>query len=188
MKQFKFAAIIFLSLIMLGSFVPSYVFATAETLTSTRGVAGFPVYGRGQAGNLKSTYGVYAVTAAVEAGDVFQLARVPRGATVVGGRFYMGDMDGGTAPDATLDIDIGWATAGTNGPDPDGLLNGGTIHGDAVVGVKPESGTSMPFGGVLIISGSKTFTEETALIATVNTAAATFAAATMGIVVDYTMD
>jgi len=166
---------------------PSLVFATAETLVGTRGVAGFPVYGQGQAGNMKVAYGTYDVAAAVEDGDIFQLCRIPPNATVIGGRFYADDLDV-TVGTAALDMDIGWAANGVDAADADGLLNAGTLSGDAVTGVKPETGTSMPLGGVLITSGKKTFSEETVIQAEVNTAAASFTTGTIGVVIHYTMD
>jgi hypothetical protein len=187
MRKFKFMSVVFLALAMIALTLPSMVFATAETLIGTRGAAGFPVYGKGQAGNLKTAYGTYAITAAVEDGDIFQLCRVPAGATVIGGRFYAGDIDA-TTETAALDMDVGWASNGSDAADPDGLLDGGTLTGDAVVGVKPETGTSMPFGGVLITSGKQAFAAETVIQVEVNTAAASFAAGSIGVIVHYSMD
>jgi hypothetical protein len=176
---------LYIFILILALIVPVVAFATPETLTSVRGNSGFPVYGRGQAGSMKIAHGQYNVTAAVEDGDIFVLCRIPPGATVVGGRFYADDLDVGTE---ALDMDIGWAANGTEAADPDGLLNAGTLTGDAVTGVKPETGTSMPLGGVLITAGKASFTNKTAIQAEVNTAANSFTEGTIGVVIFYTMD
>ena len=190
MKQYRFISCLTFVFLILCIFAPSQSFATPETLVSVQGVAGYPVYGRGQAGNLKTAYGTYAVAANVEDGDIFQLCRIPAGATVIGGRFYADDLDTGATAE-TLDMDVGWAANGVDAADPDGLLNAGTLTGDAVTGVKPETGTSMPFGGVLILSGKKTFSEETVIQVEVNTGvsdAGGFSAGTIGVMVHYSME
>ena len=182
MKIFRFIVIALMLLIM-----PSLAFGTAETLIGTQAGSGYPTAGMGHGGSEKVAYGTYAVTANVEDGDIFQLCKVPRGATILGGRFYAHDLDLGTTAE-TLDMDVGWAANGSDAADPNGLLDGGTLTGDAVTGVKPETGTSMPFGGVLITSGKKVFARETVIQVEVNTAAETFTVGTIGIVVRYTMD
>jgi len=187
MKQFKFFSCLAFIFLILCIFAPNQSFATPETLTSTRANAGFPVAGVGHGGSLKTAYGTYTVPAAVEDGDIFELCRIPAGAIVVGGRFYADDLDA-TSGTAALDIDIGWAANGSDAADPDGLLNAGTLSGDAVTGVKPEAGTSMPFGGVLLTAGKKEFAKETVIQAEVNTAAATFTPGIIGVIVNYLMD
>ena len=142
MKIFKLMIVALILLI-----VPSLAFGTAETLVGTRASAGIATAGVGIGGSCKVAYGTYTVAAAVEDGDIFQLCKIPRGAIVIGGRFYADDLDTGAE---ALDMDVGWAANGSDAADPDGLLNAGTLTGDAVTGVKPETGTSMPFGGVLI--------------------------------------
>ena len=181
MKRFVFL------LITLCLLVPSLEFGTAETLTATRAVAGFPVAGVGLGGSVKAAYGSYLITATVEDGDKFELCKIPRGATVVGGVFYASDIDATTGT-AALDIDIGWATSGSLGNSPAGFLNAGTLSGDAVTGYKPETGTILPFGGILLVHGSYKFNQETKIQAEVNTAPATFATGTIGVVVYYMMD
>lgn len=176
---------LFTLILMLALIVPSVAFATAETLTGTRGGSGFPAFGRGQAGDMKIAHGQYALTANVEDGDIFELCVIPPGATIVGGRFYAYDIDAGVE---TLDMDVGWAANGTEAADPDGLLNAGVLTGDAVTGVKPETGTSMPLGGVLITAGKASFTERTTIQVEANAAANSFSAGTIGVVIFYTMD
>lgn len=185
MKYRKMIGLLALVFMVLCMFAPSNVFATAETLVGTRGVAGFPVYGKGQAGNLKTAYGVYNVTANVEDGDIFQLCRIPAGATVVGGTFYASDLDTGTE---ALDMDVGWAANGTDAASAAGLLNAGVLTGDAVTGYKPETGTLMPFGGVIMAFGKYTFSEETIIQVEANVAANSFSAGYIGVVIKYLME
>jgi len=184
-KYFKSIGFILALFMITCLYMPTSALAAAETLIGTRGAAGFPVYGRGAAGDLKVAYGQYAITAAVEDGDIFQLCRVPAGAIIVGGWFYAGDMDTGAE---ALDMDVGWAANGTDAADPDGLLNGGTLTGDAITDLKPEVGISMPLGGVLITAGKKLLAEETVIQIEVNTAATTWADGTVSLIIYYTME
>mgnify|MGYP006883105208 CR=1 FL=1 len=154
----------------------------AETLTSTRAADSFPVFTGKGTGNLCCAYGSYAVAANVEDGDIFEMCKLPANAVVVGGWFYAGDLDTGTE---AIDLDIGWAANGTEAADPDGLGNFGVLAGDAVAGIKPEVGTSMPLGGKLITAGPQSFSDETTIQVEANAAATTFAAGTISVVVYY---
>ncbi len=138
----------------------------AETLTATRAASTFPVAGAGMAGNLKVAYGSYTIAAAVEDGDIFEMCRVPAGATVIGGYLQGADIDTGTE---ALDMDIGWAGNGVESADPDGFGDLGTITGDVSVHMG-TAGIYMPFQGVLITTGPKTFTKETIIQVEANTA------------------
>ena len=154
----------------------------AETLTATRAVADFPVYkGRG-AGDLCCAYGTYEIAANVEAGDIFEMCRVPTGATVVGGWVYADDLD--TNATETLDMDVGWAANGTDAADPDGFGNLGVWTGDAAADIKPEVGIAYPFFGVLK-DGPKAFAAETVVEVQANAAAATGGTGTLSVVVYY---
>ena len=158
-------------------------FATTET--TTRALNGFPVAGNGVYGNLKTAYGQFTVVAAPKDGDIFEMCRIPANATVVGGTFYAYDLDAGSE---AIDMDIGWAANGAESADPDGFLNAGTLTGDAITGYKPETGTIMPFGGVLLSSGFHKFTRETLVQIEVNTAANSFSTGVIGVIVHYLMD
>lgn len=129
----------------------------AETLTADAALADAPVYGHGLRGNLKFTYGVYEIAAAVEDGDIFEMCKIPPGAIVVDGFVRADDIDTGTE---ALDMDVGWASNGTDAADPDGFGNLGTWTGDPVADVKPETQIWFPFNGVLK-DGPKTFTSTT---------------------------
>lgn len=157
----------------------------AETLTADRAKDKFPVAAHGDAMTLKVATGKYDVAANVEDGDIFELCKLPKDAVVVGGVFYADDLDTGTE---TLDLDIGWAANGSDAADPDGFGNYGVLTGDAVTGVKPETGTLLPLAGVLITGGPKKFAAETTIQAEANAAAATFAAGTISVVVYYFID
>jgi len=156
----------------------------AETLTSTQAAATFPVYRPTGAGLLAVSRGTYDVAANVEDGDIFEMSKVCKDALVVHGWLYADDLDTGTE---ALDMDIGWAANGEESADPDGFGNLGVWSGDAVTDIKPETGISMPFGGVLISTGSQSFTAETTIQVEANTAANSFAAGQMTTLAFYTV-
>lgn len=154
----------------------------AETLTADRAAATFPVYkGRG-AGDLCAAYGTYELAANVEDGDIFEMCRIPAGAVVLGGWVYADDLDTGTE---TLDMDVGWAANGVDAADPDGFGNLGVWTGDAVAGIKPETGIMYPFGGVLLTGGPKAFAAETVIQVEANAAANAGGTGTLSVVVHY---
>jgi hypothetical protein len=153
------------------------------TSTATRAAATFPVFKPVGAGVLCAAYGQLEVTANPAASDVFELCRIPKGAVVVGGWIRSDDLD--TNATETLDLDVGWAANGTDAADPDGFGNLGVMGTDTVAGIKPEAGYNFPFGGVLITDGPKAFAAETVVTVTVVAAAATFAAGTLSVVVNY---
>ena len=161
----------------------------AETLTATRAAATFPVFKASGAGILCAAYGTYEVAANVEDGDIFEMCRIPGGSTIVGGWVLADDLDTGTE---ALDMDVGWAANGGSGTydsaDPDGLGNLGVWTGDAITGIKPEVGTYIPFGGVMLNGDLPTFTRETVIQVEANVAAATFAAGALSVVVLYVAD
>ena len=153
------------------------------TSTATRAAATFPVFKPVGAGVLCAAYGQLEVIANPSANDVFELCRIPKGAVVVGGWIRSDDLD--TNATETLDLDVGWAANGTDAADPDGFGNLGVMGTDTVAGIKPEAGYNFPFGGVLITDGPKAFAAETVVTVTVVAAAATFAAGTLSVVVNY---
>lgn len=153
----------------------------AETLTATRAASNFPATNYFGAGVLQCAYGTYPVAANVEDGDIFEMCKVPAGATIVGGYFSAEDMDTGTE---TLDLMVGWAANGVDDADPNGLLLAGVKTGDISVHLDVAS-TWMPFGGVLLSAGPKTLSAETTIQVEANAAATTFAAGQMSVVVYY---
>ena len=120
------------------------------TFTATRAAAGFPVFEAHQSGLLCVAWGTITVAAAPADGDIYQMCRVPGGATILGGYVQADDLDTGTE---ALDMDIGWAANGVESADPDGLGNLGTWTGDAVANLRPEAGNYFPLGGTLITEG-----------------------------------
>ena len=132
-----------------------------------------------------TAYGEINITANPTASDVYELVKIPAGATVVGGYVMAEDLDTNVAP--TLDMDIGWAANGVDNADPDGLGNLGVWSGDAVAGIKPEAGNYYVLGGVLFTAGPKTFTAETTIQLTCVATAATFAAGKAWVVIHYTV-
>ena len=94
------------------------------TFTATRASKGFPAAGVGDGGSLKVAYGTIDVAVNPVADDIYEMCRLPAGATIVGGFFRGDDLDTGTE---TLDMDLGWAANGGTGDydalDADGLGN-----------------------------------------------------------------
>jgi hypothetical protein len=160
----------------------------AETLTATRAAATFPVFQASGAGIMCCAYGTYEVAANVEDGDIFEMCRIPAGATIVGGAMYCDDLDTGIE---ALDMDIGWAANGGSGTydsaDPDGLGNLGVLTGDAFAAgnVSPVAGLIYPFSGAFANGDLPTFTAETTIQVEANAAAGTFTAGALSIVVYY---
>jgi len=152
----------------------------AETLAGTRSTATFPQGGAGPAFGVQAAWGTITVDASSEDGDIWQLCRLPAGATVIGG--WLTGIDGDSGIEA-LDIDIGWAANGVDAADPDGFGDLGTWTGDASA-TKP-TGNFFNLAGVLQTVGPKTFTAETIIQAETNTAAATGVAMELTVVVLY---
>lgn len=157
---------------------------TAETLTATRAASTFPVFKPSGAGVLCAAWGTHAVAANVEDGDIFEMCKVPANATIVGGYLQAEDLDTGTE---AIDLMVGWAANGTDAADPNGLLLAHVFTGDISVHLDVASSIVF-FGGVLTSAGPKTLAAETTIQVEANTAAATFAAGQMTVVVWYTVD
>jgi len=158
----------------------------AETLTSTRAAASFPVAAGGPAGMLMVATGTYEIAANVEAGDIFEMCKVPANAIVVGGYLYGDDLD--TDATETIDLDIGWKANDDEVTDTDGFGNFGVQNGDAITNWKPVAGIYLGFQGVLLADGPKHFTAETTLQVIFNAAAATGGTGTLSMVVFYFVD
>jgi hypothetical protein len=168
----------------------------AETLTSNQAASAVQPRKHSLSGVLHTEFGYYPVAANVEDGDIFEMCKIPPGALVVGGQFWCSDMDTGTE---ALDMDCGWADNGgasatitvadgttyTNmsagAADPDGFVNAGVLTGDAITDLL-ASGNLRPFN---MAAGPVYFSEETTIQVEANVAAATFAAGTMFVRVDY---
>jgi len=152
------------------------------TFTATRAAATFPVAQSHIAGTLCRAWGTIAVTDAPADDDIYQMCRVPAGATITGGYLHTEDLDQhGTE---TLDLMVGWAANGSDAADPNGLMLAATLTGDISVHLDVAS-TMLFFGGVLTGAGPKTLENETIIQVECNTAAATFNAGQMSLYVDY---
>lgn len=152
------------------------------TFSATRSSTDFPVFKASGAGILCRAFGSITVAVNPVAADIYEMCRLPTGAIVTGGWFRIDDIDIGTE---TLDLNVGWADNGTESADADGFGNFGVLTGDAVLGYKPEVGTLLPLGGVLLTAGTQTFSGETLIQVTAVAAANSFAAGVMSVFVDY---
>lgn len=155
------------------------------TYTANEAQSYAAIAGPGMGGDLKVAVGSLELGTALAQDDVLQFCRLPAGAVVVGGHLMGDDIDTGTE---TLDIDIGWAANGTESADPDGFGNFGVITGDAVTGIKPETGIYYPLGGVLFTGGPQKFSAETVIQGDVNAAANAGGTGTLTLVVFYFVD
>ena len=153
------------------------------TFTAVRAASSFPVAKGLGAGNLCIAWGTIEVAVNPVAADIYEMCRIPAGAVVVGGRIYSDDLD--TNATELLDLDVGWLANGVEAADPDGFGNLGVMATDTVAGVKPESGYNFAFGGKLVTDGPQSFSKETVIAVTCVAAAATFAAGTLSVVVEY---
>lgn len=156
----------------------------ATTFSSTQVSSGRAPSNVQASGTVQRVYGAIDIATNPVVGDIFQLVRLPAGATVVGGYLYAEDLDTGIE---ALDIDLGWAANGVDAADPDGFGNLGVWTGDAVTTIKPEAGNYFPFGGVLFTAGPKTFTVETIIQAEANVTANVGGTGYIWAVVDYVM-
>ncbi len=152
------------------------------TFTAARAASTFPVAKPG-GGAMAVAWGTIEVAVNPVAADIYEMCRIPAGAVVVGGYIYSDDLD--TNATETLDLDIGWLGNGTEVADPDGFGNLGVMTIDTVAGIKPEAGYQFPFGGKLITDGPQSFSAETVIAVTTVATAATFAAGTLSVVVQY---
>ena len=164
----------------------------AETLTATRGAATFPGPATPTvAGTVMVAWGTYAIAAAVEDGDIFEMCWVPAGARILGGMLYGADIDTGTE---TLDMDIGWAANGGSGTydaaDPDGLGNLGVLTGDAFAAgnVSPVAGLMYPLSGILATGLLPYFTKKTKIQIEANAASNAGHTGDVSLVIYYTVD
>ncbi len=151
----------------------------AETLTGTRGASTFPVFQPVGSGLVCAAYGSYSVAANVEDGDIFELCWLPKGAVVLGGALYTGDLDTGVE---TIDLDVGWAANGAEAASATGFVNSGVLTGAAVTDIAAAGANWRPFP---MSTGPLTFTAKTKVQVEANAAAATFAAGTIFVVVYY---
>ncbi len=161
------------------------------TFTGTRALYGNPTAGVGDGGSLKVAHGTIDVAVNPVAADLYEMCRLPAGATIVGGFFRGADLDTGAE---TLDMDLGWAANGGTGDydamDADGLGNLGVLTGDAFVlgNISNVVGLNYPLNGLLSAGELPTFTKETVIQLTCVATAATFAAGSLSVVIFYTMD
>jgi hypothetical protein len=154
------------------------------TLTGSHAAASYPVGGAGQANVLHVAWGEYTLAANPSQNDVIEFCKVPAGATVIGGFLQGADIDTGTE---AFDLDIGWASNGTDNADTDGFGNFGVMDGDAVSQFRPVAGIYYPFVNIIQDSGHKKFAAETKIIGTVNAAANAGGTGLLKVVVFYVM-
>jgi hypothetical protein len=127
-----------------------YVATGAETTNQPRS--------HGGAGDVQTAYAIRTgITASsLLANDRILVARLPKGAVIVGGRLFGANADSTGSGSALLDVDVGVDMGGT--VDTDQLGNFGVLSAAAVTGVKPEVSYEYPLGGLLRTAGPQTMT------------------------------
>ena len=152
------------------------------TTIGARADASFPAFSAVGAGILCRAYGKIDLAANVSANDVHYVCKLPAGAVVLGGFLRMEDIDSNATE--TLDIDVGILGNGVEATDADAFLNGGVRTGDVVTDYLPEGGALIPLHGTLK-DGPVSLTKDTIVTVTFIAVAATFAAGTITVCVDY---
>jgi hypothetical protein len=152
---------------------------TGPKAASGAAVPGLPV----PAGVPGIAWGYYSVASAPSAADILNICKIPAGATVILGFVQASDLD--TNATETLDIDVGWASNGTDAADPDGFGNFGVLTGDAVSELRPVAGIFLPMTNIIQDSGFKTFAAETTVTVTFTGAPATLTAGYIKVVLFY---
>lgn len=118
--------------------------------------------GTGPAGDCKALFGTVDLASAQSGSDTVNFFTAPAGFMPLFGFLVGEDIDTGTE---TYELDIGISGDTTK------YLDSGVISGDAVTGIKPETGIWMPLLGDLMTGAPTAFTSETDIIGTVTAAA-----------------
>ena len=165
----------------------------AETLTQSPLIVA-PTHG--YAGTLKRQYFFYEIAANVEDGDIFELGYIPGNVLVTGGHIATDDLDTGTE---AMDVDVGWAAAGsatdtwtdpasgityTNSAasaSPAGFCNAGVLTGDGTPEVYQAGVNYRAF----VLPIPLWFSAKTMVQLEANAAAGTFTAGRFGVYLDY---
>lgn len=129
-----------------------------------------------QGGDVKVAWGTYEIATALAINSTVTFFTMPAGATVIAGWLVCDDLDTGIE---ALEIDVGDASSATR------FLNSGVLDGDAVTGVKPETGISMRLFGTLK-DGPYTYTSATDIIGTWTAAAVGGGTGTVSLIMLYT--
>jgi hypothetical protein len=127
-------------------------------------------------------FGTIAVTAAPVAADTYRMVRLPNGATVTGGWLSGTDIDTGTG---VMELDVGWLANATEAANAQGFLDSGAINGTVVANYLAVAGFMLPFAGVLLSAGPKTFTADTTIVVTCTVAPNAFTAGRINLYVEY---
>ncbi len=165
----------------------------ASTFTSVRAAAGIQPFKLHGEGLLHAAYGTIEIATNPVVDDIYKMCKLPAGAVVVGGYFYMDDID--IHASETINLDVGWPANGGSGTydsaDPDGLGNLGVMPGDANTLPNIFNGT----GNQIILPSPHFgdgdlpfFTMPTTIQLKAIAVCATFAAGAVSVVVLYVMD
>lgn len=159
---------------------------SADTSTSTQADPNRAVFQPVGAGLVCKGWGTYDLTANVEVGDLYEMYRVPKGASVFAGVVYAEDLD--TNGSETLELDIGWADNGSDAVDLDGFGDLDVWIGDAITDLLNVAGIWRPYVNIIQTEGFKLFVRETIIQLDAVAVAATFSAGQMSTYGLYTVE
>ena len=157
----------------------------ATVFTAGRGASTFPVAGGAPAGVVHAMIGNIADAANPTAADTYVMGTLPKHAVVIGGRVWADVLD--TNATETLDMDLGWQANGTDVLDADGFGDLGLWKGDLIATFKPVVMVDLLIQNAFI-AGPRYFAAETVIQFTCVATAATFAAGSMSVRLDYIID
>lgn len=166
------------------------------TTTATRAASGFPAAGGvGNAQSKKIAWGSVDISTAPAATDILIMCKLPKGAIVVGGRLLGDRLSSGTSGgSSSLGVNIGvdgpiTSRGGTSYLTTASVSNVlgtfGPLEGNAVTGVKPESGYNYALGGLLVSDGPFTTAAACNALITFSTSGTSFITGTLTLEVDY---
>ena len=160
--------------------------------TSARAAAGVQPFKAHGDGLVCVARGTIEVLVNVVDGDIFEMCKLPAGSVILAAFLYADDLDTGTE---VLDMDAGWADNGGAGTydsaDSDGLGDLGAWLGDAstLPNIAIATGIQMVLPSPHFGDGDLPFfTKETMIQIEANTAANSFTAGAMSIVILYVVD
>lgn len=145
----------------------------------------------------KTQWGTVEVTANMAPLDTFIMAKLPKGAVIVGGALLGDKLDSTGAGSACLSLNIGVdkAVVLPNGTTVTTLSTSNALaaswggfgsEGGAVTGYKPEAtGRNLPLGGLLLSDGPLLCTDDCNVVITIITSQGGVVSGTLTLVVDY---
>lgn len=165
--------------------------------TATRAGTTKPSAASGWAQNTKVAWGTIEVTSNPAPLDTFIMAKLPKGALIVGGRITGDPLDSSGSGSALMSINIGVdkavtaadGTAVTAASTSNALISSLPLGPDAVAvaGYKATNSRNFPFGSLLVTNGPLLTSDECNAYIVVTASALAFTTGTINLFVEYYM-